>query len=280
MKLRRVWALAAASAATQMRWRPHARPGLRFLCYHSVVPRRSEPISQTKLAIFADTLRDHVQVLRHRGFQLVSMAAALRMIASGNLNTTATACLTFDDGYADNAEVAWPILRDLQCPAHFFVSAGNIGRNSVDRYATAAQLREMATEGASIGCHGYTHTDLRGRSPSELSREIGAARLEIERALRLRVDTFAYPYGAFDVRAIDAVHAAGFRAAFIVRLGAVCSSVQNAWTVPRTLVEHDEDLRMFDLKVCGGFDWVGRYSAARQWLGQRHAYAAGTVDTV
>lgn len=56
-------------------------------------------------------------------FNVVPLPEAAERIASHSLPARA-AVITFDDGYADNAEVALPILRRLRMPATFFISTG------------------------------------------------------------------------------------------------------------------------------------------------------------
>jgi hypothetical protein len=87
--------------------------------------------------------------------------------------------------------------------------------------------------------------------------------------LGVSIDTFAYPFSAFDHSAGDAIDRAGYTAAFIVRLGTPRAGSANLSAIPRTLVEHNEDIAIFDLKIRGGFDWVETYSAARHWLSDR-----------
>lgn len=53
--------------------------------------------------------------------QVLPLPAAARRLAAGTLPSRA-ACITFDDGYADNAEVAAPILRSLGLSASFFIA--------------------------------------------------------------------------------------------------------------------------------------------------------------
>lgn len=56
-------------------------------------------------------------------FNVIPLSEAVRALARGTLPPRA-ACITFDDGYADNAEVALPILQRHGLPATFFVAAG------------------------------------------------------------------------------------------------------------------------------------------------------------
>lgn len=56
-------------------------------------------------------------------FQVLPLGEALGRLASGTLPLRA-ACLTFDDGYANNREVALPLLLARGLPATFFVATG------------------------------------------------------------------------------------------------------------------------------------------------------------
>src|SRR5688572_5614648 len=61
--------------------------------------------------------------LLQREFNVLSLGEACARIERGALPARA-ACITFDDGYADNEEVALPILKRLGLRATFFVSPG------------------------------------------------------------------------------------------------------------------------------------------------------------
>jgi peptidoglycan/xylan/chitin deacetylase (PgdA/CDA1 family) len=70
------------------------------------------------------TLSQHMQMLG-KMFTVMPLGEACVRLARGTLPSRAV-CLTFDDGYADNEEVAFPILKRLGIPATFFVSTGYI----------------------------------------------------------------------------------------------------------------------------------------------------------
>ncbi len=56
-------------------------------------------------------------------FRVMTLGDALRALEGGTLPTRALV-ITFDDGYADNAEIAMPIMRKVGVPGTFFVSTG------------------------------------------------------------------------------------------------------------------------------------------------------------
>jgi len=123
--------------------------------------------------------------------------------------------LTFDDGYRDVYDIAFPILQQHGFRATvFLVSDWLHGEHSSEGpYApllSAAQIQEMAQYGVEYGSHGCTHCALAGLSPEKLEAEIAGSRDELQQTLGLPVTTFAYPYGIYDERVRLAVHAAGY----------------------------------------------------------------------
>lgn len=95
------------------------RSRLTILIYHRVRPQ-PDPLFPGE----TDSIRfDHELAVVSRLFNVIPLADAVGMLRKGTLPAR-PACITFDDGYADNAEVAVPLLRAHRLPATFFISTG------------------------------------------------------------------------------------------------------------------------------------------------------------
>ena len=90
---------------------------LSILAYHRVV---SEPDSLVPDQVCASEFDWHLAVL-DRWFTVLPLREAVARLRAGTLPVR-SACVTFDDGYADNVTVALPILRRHRVPATFFVA--------------------------------------------------------------------------------------------------------------------------------------------------------------
>jgi len=94
------------------------RGRLSILIYHRVLAA-PDPILDV---IDAATFERHVALLASE-FNVLPLGEACARLARGGLPARA-ACITFDDGYADNERVALPILKRFGVQATFFVSTG------------------------------------------------------------------------------------------------------------------------------------------------------------
>src|SRR5262249_37566047 len=95
------------------------RARLSILIYHRVLAA-PDPILRTQ--IDALTFERHMALLADQ-FNVLPLKEACARLARGALPARA-ACITFDDGYADNEQIALPILKPLGLTATFFVSTG------------------------------------------------------------------------------------------------------------------------------------------------------------
>ena len=94
-------------------------PRLNCLIYHRVV---AEPDILISEQLTAETFEWHIRLLRSE-FEVMPVSEAVARLVAGTLPRRA-ACVTFDDGYADNHDVAMPILRSAGLSACFFVATG------------------------------------------------------------------------------------------------------------------------------------------------------------
>jgi len=93
------------------------RARLSILIFHRVRPRPDELFPDEE---HADSFRERMLWVRE-WFNVLPLEEAVSALGRGALPTRALA-ITFDDGYADNATVALPILRGLGLHATFFVA--------------------------------------------------------------------------------------------------------------------------------------------------------------
>jgi peptidoglycan/xylan/chitin deacetylase (PgdA/CDA1 family) len=98
---------------------PGGRGRLTIVLFHRVTPA-PDPLFPGES--HAESFRERMQWLK-AWFNIIALDEAIGALARGTLPERALA-ITFDDGYADNATVALPILRALGLHATFFVSTG------------------------------------------------------------------------------------------------------------------------------------------------------------
>jgi len=116
--------------------------------------------------------------------------------------------LTFDDGYMDFFTDVFPILKKEQIKAVAYIVPNFLDRPN---YMFTYQLQEVAKSPyVEIGAHTMDHVWLQGIATARAQYEIAQSRKTLQNMLHLPINSFAYPYGAFDEQGIQLVKDAGF----------------------------------------------------------------------
>ena len=127
------------------------RPGraLSILIYHRVLAR-PDPLFPD----VPDGRRFGRQLgLLRRFFSVLPLREAARRLRDGTLPPRA-ACITFDDGYADNAEVALPLLQRHGLSACFFIASGYLNGGRMWNDCVIERVRHAAGERLDLSAHG------------------------------------------------------------------------------------------------------------------------------
>ena len=96
-----------------------------------------------------------------RIFRVMTLGEAVTCLTNGNLPSRALV-ITFDDGYADNAEVALPILRRCGLTASFFVSTGFLDGGRMWNDSVIECLRTCRHPALDLESFGLGHFSLAG----------------------------------------------------------------------------------------------------------------------
>ncbi|MFY9289484.1 MAG: polysaccharide deacetylase family protein [Methylorubrum rhodinum] len=209
-----------------------AEPGLYTLCYHQVPEALQER--------FADQLR---HLGRHGDF--IDADTAYERLAAGWPARDRAFLISFDDGYADNRDVAMPVLTALGLPAIVFLVSDWLDAPpqapGERRYMDRADVAAWLAAGLQIGSHGARHLRLSGLAQDEIVSEFTRSRRDLAVLAGRPVDHFACPWGVavhdFDpVRDPALAREAGYRTFFTTRRGHT-SRAEDAFLMPRHVVE-------------------------------------------
>lgn len=103
-------------------------------------------------------------------FNVLPLASAIQRLRAGDLPARALS-ITFDDGYADNAEVAAPILERLGLPATFFIATGYLQGGCMWNDRVIEALRNCAAEELDLSGPGVGRLSLRSLDERRMAIE-------------------------------------------------------------------------------------------------------------
>lgn len=186
-----------------------------IVMYHSVSADK-DPRDIQFNSISKKNFEYQMAFLKTRHYSVISLDELVLAIKGKRKLPFKTVVLTFDDGYTDNYENAFPVLRQHGFPATMFVAPGLIGKKG---YLTWDQVKEMDASGISFGSHTLTHAYLPELSQEKQRREIYASKKILEHHLRHPVNNFCYKIGGFTDWAKAQVKKAGYLSACTTNRG-------------------------------------------------------------
>ncbi len=182
------------------------------MMYHHVNnadPKRQDTVSPERFDW-------HMAYLKRHGFNVLPLSALVKIIKEGGPMPRKSVVITFDDGYDDNYQYAFPILKKYGFPATIFVVTDVVNDEG---YLTTAQLKEMLGQGIEIGGHTRRHAYLPGILGESLVNEIRDSKDWLERELGVMNADFAYPNGGVTEDAKRIVQESGYASACTTNRG-------------------------------------------------------------
>lgn len=135
---------------------PAGRHGrLTVLIFHRVRPE-TDPLFPNELTAVAFRQR---LLWIHDWFNVLPLDRAVMLLGAGKLPARAAA-ITFDDGYADNATLAAPILQELGLHATFFIASGFLDGGRMWNDTLIESVRRCAAESLDLAAIELGRLDL------------------------------------------------------------------------------------------------------------------------
>ncbi len=209
-----------------------------ILCYHRFGNGCDSP-----LCVSAELFDHQMRYLRNNGYRVITPEQMLAFLEYREPLPKKSVMITIDDGYRSVYEVAYPILKKYGYPATLFVYTNYVGVSS--KAITWEQLRELKSNGFTIGSHTIMHSDLSKQGEHEskaayeqrLRRELFDSKKMIDKKLNQDTFFFAYPFGRANTESMVMARRAGYRLAVTVNRGG------NAFFANPYLLRRDQILK-------------------------------------
>jgi glycosyltransferase involved in cell wall biosynthesis/peptidoglycan/xylan/chitin deacetylase (PgdA/CDA1 family) len=196
------------------------RPHVPILMYHQIAAHGPEELARHR--IDADGFAEQMLWLRRNGYHTINSEQLAWFLVNDYPFGGRPLLITFDDGYEDFADQAWPILKANDLSAEVFIVTDLVGRHAEwdASFGTPAALMDadkivtLAAEGVSFGSHLASHPRSDRLSSSELAEELLRSRIQLEQWLERPATSLAAPFGCTDQRLRILAAECGYKTVF------------------------------------------------------------------
>ena len=192
---KRVLLTVAESELVEQAVPKRTNPKLVVFMYHNLVFGRTGNTYNRDIYNF-----EHDLAFIRRNFRVTDFDELIEIAEGRSKVDTDIAILTFDDGDLSMYAIAFPLLREFNLQATFFIVPSYIGEIG---YMSWEQVRSMADykddrgqQLFSFGSHSYSHRPLAQLQPAELQQELILSKHALEAAVGQAVDILALPFGS------------------------------------------------------------------------------------
>jgi peptidoglycan/xylan/chitin deacetylase (PgdA/CDA1 family) len=232
------------------------------LMYHRVcdlTEREARSPLMRDLTVSPKDFEQQIRYLVENGFTFLLAREVEQAVREQRALPEKAVAITLDDGYKDNFEHAFPILRRYNVPATIFLVT-----NTVD---TAGHLSWddvliMHKEQVGYGSHTVSHPDLTTLPLPQLDAELVESKRILEDRLFERITAVAYPAGQYNRLVAERTKAAGYLAGWKKGGGPVQPHAE-PFLLPRLRVHGRTQQKDFERKVWSGI-WARRMASAPQ----------------
>ncbi len=182
-----------------------------MLYYHSVNPSEANEI-----IISPEKLKNQLMLIKNLGYNTITIDELNDYLTSNKTIPEKSIVISFDDGYMDNYTYAFPILKELNMKATIFLITSGIDDGY---YLSSDQIKEMASYGIDFESHTVSHKKLDTLTYEEQLSELKNSKITLENLLNKKINTIAYPFGAYNEDTIKAAKEANYTLAFTTKYG-------------------------------------------------------------
>lgn len=233
------------------------------IMYHRVI-NNAENEGVYGTYIYEDMFKKHLQYLKDKNYTVITFKD-LDKIGWRNRFEKGKKyiILTFDDGYKDNYDLAFPILKEFNFKATIFLM-GSLTYNEWDVKAggerkfslmSVEMIKEMQDYGIEFGAHTFNHPKLNTLSNEEIEHQIVDVKKLLEEKIGKEIITFAYPYGILNDYAKEMAKKADYTFALATDSGSVCLS-DDLYQIRRIAIFPNTNLFSFKRKVAGNYNFI------------------------
>lgn len=226
------------------------RAGTVVLVYHSV--GKIDPSTDAyRLNITPERFEEHLKVIS---------------------NSRDLVKITFDDGYGNNFENAFPLLRKYGLTATIFVITDFIdgvmrsgefcGKGLNLRPLAWEEMKAMDSAGITFGSHTKTHPVLTALAESVIAAELQGSKRRIETALGHVIDSLSYPFGnrsSFDPIVKKIAAESGYGHAYTNIMGANSGDYSDKFALKRVRIYSEDGPLKLKMKLKGAYDWIDAF---------------------
>jgi peptidoglycan/xylan/chitin deacetylase (PgdA/CDA1 family) len=176
-----------------------------ILLYHHINGENTD----SRYRVSIPNFREQMTALHEQGYTAITISMLVEALIQGGDLPEKPVVITFDDGHMSVYDYAFPIMNEFGFPGVFYIVANRI--NNINDFVNVEQITDMVDAGWEIGSHGYTHLDIT-KNHDSAAYEVGQSKLDLQSALGVPINTFAYPFGEVNPFVAQKVSDYGYRA--------------------------------------------------------------------